>query len=82
MHKEGEVGFVAKYKVISPRKSRQHIVQFNSLTSTMICSCNKFEFAGILCAHALKVFSLQNCKRVPNQYILKGGQKMQRLVLQ
>ena len=75
MHKEGEVGFVVKYKVISPRKSRQHIVQFNSLTSTMICSCNKFEFAGILCAHALKVLSLQNCKRVPNQYILKRWTK-------
>ena len=26
LHKEGEVGSVVKYKVISPRKSRQHIV--------------------------------------------------------
>ena len=64
LHKDGEVGFVVKY--ISPRKSRQHIVQFHSLTSTVMCSCNKFEFVVILCAHALKVLSLQNCKRVSN----------------
>ncbi|XP_075648610.1 protein FAR1-RELATED SEQUENCE 5-like [Castanea sativa] len=75
LHKEGEVGSVVKYKVISPRKSRQHIVQFDSLASTVMCSCNKFEFVGILCAHALKVLSFQNCKRVPNQYILKRWTK-------
>ena len=71
LHKDGEIGSVVKYKVISPRKSRQHIVQFDLLASTMMCSCNKFEFVEILCTHALKVLSLQNCKRVPNQYILK-----------
>ncbi|XP_050259081.1 protein FAR-RED IMPAIRED RESPONSE 1-like [Quercus robur] len=75
LHKEGEVGSVVKYKVISSRKSRQHIGQFDSLASTVMCSCNKFEFVGILCAHALKVLSLQNCKRVPNQYILKRWTK-------
>ena len=62
LHKEGEVGSVIKYKIISPRKSHQHIVQFDSLASTVMCSCNKFEFVGILCAHALKVLSLQNVK--------------------
>ncbi|XP_075674787.1 protein FAR1-RELATED SEQUENCE 5-like [Castanea sativa] len=75
LHKEGEVGSMVKYKVISPRKSHQHIVQFDSLASTVMCSCNKFEFVEILCAHALKVLSLQNCKRVPNQYILKRWTK-------
>ena len=66
LHKEGEVGSVVKYKVISLCKSHQHIVQFDSLASTVMCSCNKFEFVGILCAHDVKVLSLQNCKRVPN----------------
>ena len=66
LHKDGEVGLVVKYKVISPHKSRQHIVQFDSLAFIVMCSCNKFEFVGILCAHALKVLSLQNCNRVPN----------------
>ena len=75
LHKEGEVGSVVKYKVISPRKSCQHIVQFDSLASTAMRSCNKFEFVRILCAHVLKVLSLQNCKRVPNQYILKRWTK-------
>ena len=40
-----------------------------------MCSCNKFEFVEILCTHSLKVLSLQNCKRVPNQYILKRWTK-------
>ena len=62
---------MVKYKVISPCKSCQHIGQFHSLASTMMCSCNKFKFVGILCVHALKVLSLQNCKRVPYQDILK-----------
>lgn len=31
----------------------------------------KFEFAGILCAHALKVLLTQNIKTIPSQYILK-----------
>ena len=75
LHKDGEVGFVVKYKVISSRKSRQHVVQFDSLASTVMCSCNKFEFVGILCAYALKVLSLPNCKRVPNQYIFKRWTK-------
>ena len=75
LHKEGEVGSVVKYKVISPHKSRQQIGQFDSLVATVMCSCNKFEFVGILCAHALKVLSLQNCKRVSNQYILKRWTK-------
>ena len=75
LHKDGEVRTVVKYKIISPRKSHQRIIQFHSLASTMMCSCNKFEFVGILCAHALKVLFLQNCKRVPYQDILKRWTK-------
>ena len=75
LHKDGEVGTMVKYKVISPCKSCQHIGQFHSLSSTMMCSCNKFKFVGILCVHALKVLSLQNCKRVPYQDILKRWTK-------
>ena len=62
---------MTKYKVIPPGKHCQHNVEYDSLTSTVICSCKKFEFAGILCANALKVLSLQNFKRVLDQYILK-----------
>ena len=71
MHKDGEVGSVVKYKVISPRKSHQHVVQFDSLASIVMCSRNKFEFVGILCAHALKVLSLQNCKCAKLVYFKK-----------
>ena len=62
---------MTKYKVIPPGKHCQHNVEYDSSASTVICSCKKFEFAGILCAHALKVLSLQNFKRVLDQYILK-----------
>ncbi len=41
----------------------------------MTCSCKKFEFVGILCAHALKVLSFHNIKHVFDQYILKRWTK-------
>ena len=40
--------------------------------SSDVCSSDLVE---ILCTHSLKVLSLQNCKRVPNQYILKRWTK-------
>ena len=62
---------LTKYKVIPPSKHCQHIVEYDSSASTVMCSCKKFEFVGILCAHALKLLSLQNFKRVLDQYIFK-----------
>jgi zinc finger SWIM domain-containing protein 3 len=41
------------------------------LESSVKCSCKKFEFAGILCSHALKVLDINNIKSVPQMYILK-----------
>ena len=37
----------------------------------MRCSCKKFEFAGILCSHALKILDINNIRSVPEEYILK-----------
>jgi zinc finger SWIM domain-containing protein 3 len=37
----------------------------------MKCSCKKFEFAGILCCHALKVLDFNNIREIPEEYILK-----------
>lgn len=33
------------------------------------CSCNMFEFSGILCRHALRVLSTLNCFQIPDRYL-------------
>ncbi|KAK9932877.1 hypothetical protein M0R45_020098 [Rubus argutus] len=38
-------------------------------------SCRKFEFAGILCSHTLKVLSTKDIKSIPSQYILERWTK-------
>ncbi|WCJ38215.1 hypothetical protein M5689_019288 [Euphorbia peplus] len=63
------------YEVTANQKSFHHIVTFNSLDSTIICSCKKFEFAGILCAHALHVLSNNDVKTIPDRYILRRWRK-------
>ncbi|KAM6547360.1 hypothetical protein CsatB_019036 [Cannabis sativa] len=68
---QGEVGTVAKYTVIPHGKIFEHTVTYNSFDNTVTCSCKKFDFAGILCAHILKVYSSRNVKKIPCEYILK-----------
>ncbi|KAJ0985610.1 hypothetical protein J5N97_003966 [Dioscorea zingiberensis] len=34
------------------------------------CSCKEFETSGILCRHALRVLSLNNCFALPDKYLL------------
>lgn len=33
------------------------------------CSCQMFEFSGILCRHALRVLSTLNCFQIPDRYL-------------
>ncbi|KAH9606009.1 hypothetical protein KSS87_021028 [Heliosperma pusillum] len=33
------------------------------------CSCQQFEFSGILCRHALRVLSSGNCFQIPERYL-------------
>ncbi|XP_021637198.2 protein FAR1-RELATED SEQUENCE 11 isoform X1 [Hevea brasiliensis] len=33
------------------------------------CSCNQFEFLGILCRHVLRVLSTNNCFHIPDQFL-------------
>ncbi|KAF2918852.1 hypothetical protein DAI22_08g090601 [Oryza sativa Japonica Group] len=44
---------------------------YSPLESNVKCSCKKFEFAGILCSHALKILDVNNIKSVPQQYYLR-----------
>lgn len=46
-------------------------VSFDCSSSTVSCSCKKFERKGILCSHSLKVLNVKNIFRIPEQYVLK-----------
>ncbi|KAI3940961.1 hypothetical protein MKW92_033439 [Papaver armeniacum] len=71
----GTTGIVKKYGVIPNGKKYHRTVIFDSVSNNLSCSCRRFEFAGFLCSHALKVLSIHNIKSIPNQYILKRWTK-------
>ncbi|CAN0904411.1 Protein FAR1-RELATED SEQUENCE 9 [Linum grandiflorum] len=53
---EGQVEYKVKYR----GRVSDHRVQFEPSRQVVDCSCKKFDFVGILCAHALKVFDKKN----------------------
>ncbi|KAI8525043.1 hypothetical protein RHMOL_Rhmol13G0197500 [Rhododendron molle] len=71
MNQCSEDGTVTTYKVTPQGKSRHHIVTYDSIEGIVSCSCKKFEFGGILCAHAFKVLGSKNVLTIPDKYILK-----------
>lgn len=48
----------------------RNTVAFNGSNLNITCSCRMFEFEGILCRHALKVFQIMNIREIPSRYIL------------
>ncbi|XP_057806580.1 protein FAR1-RELATED SEQUENCE 1-like [Salvia miltiorrhiza] len=64
-------GLQVSYKITPYNKSHHHIVAFDSSSGKANCSCRKFEFAGILCSHILKVFTMKSITNIPGEYILK-----------
>lgn len=48
-------GIIMKYLVVHQKKKHQYSVVYDSKKSTLICSCKRFEFVGILCSHTLRV---------------------------
>ncbi|CAN1820272.1 Protein FAR1-RELATED SEQUENCE 9 [Linum perenne] len=65
-----------EYKVKYSSKVTEHWVRFESSLQIVECSCMKFVFVRILCAHALKVFYKKNIKKIPERYVSKM-QKME-----
>ncbi|XP_042405648.1 protein FAR1-RELATED SEQUENCE 5-like isoform X4 [Zingiber officinale] len=61
----------AKYKVTPLKKKHHHIVTLDKKSEKIECSCKKYEFAGILCSHILKIFTWNNIMKIPSQYVLK-----------
>lgn len=58
---------VAKYG----EDHRAYYVRFNVLEMKATCSCQMFEFSGLLCRHVLAVFRVTNVLTLPPHYILK-----------
>lgn len=50
---------------------KTHFVRFNVFEKKASCSCQMFEFSGIICRHILAVFRVTNVLSLPSHYILK-----------
>lgn len=48
-----------------------HFVKFNVFEKKASCSCQMFEFSGIICRHILAVFKVTNVLTLPSHFILK-----------
>ncbi|XP_018858347.2 protein FAR1-RELATED SEQUENCE 9-like [Juglans regia] len=67
-----ESGTVATYRVAKfGEDHKAHAVTFNSFEMKANCSCQTFEYSGIICRHILAVFRAKNVLTLPSQYILK-----------
>ncbi|KAL8486311.1 hypothetical protein ACS0TY_023133 [Phlomoides rotata] len=51
-------------------RTETNTVAFNASNLNISCNCKMFEFEGVLCRHALKVFNLMNIRELPSRYIL------------
>ncbi|XP_077226730.1 protein FAR1-RELATED SEQUENCE 5-like isoform X2 [Tasmannia lanceolata] len=52
-------------------EKKAYTVTLNVSEMTGTCSCQMFEFSGILCRHILSVFNITNVSMLPPYYILK-----------
>ncbi|XP_010267252.1 PREDICTED: protein FAR1-RELATED SEQUENCE 5-like isoform X2 [Nelumbo nucifera] len=73
----GRAGANSTYMVSRWGHNRNFLVNFNSYNKDIqiTCSCQKFEFSGILCRHILKVFMVKNVMLIPETYIRKRWTK-------
>ncbi|KAL3351041.1 hypothetical protein AABB24_023440 [Solanum stoloniferum] len=65
-------GLVTTYQVAKFGDDHSaYYVRFNVLEMKATCSCQMFEFSGLLCRHVLAVFRVTNVLTLPSHYILK-----------
>ncbi|KAL4282845.1 hypothetical protein GQ457_16G015180 [Hibiscus cannabinus] len=55
--------------------SRIRTVTFDISTMEINCTCKKFDFCQYLCSHALRILSVKNIKKIPEQFISKRWTK-------
>lgn len=69
---EEEEEMITIYRVAKYGEShRAYYVRFNIFEMKATCSCQMFEFSGLLCRHILTVFRVTNVLTLPSHYILK-----------
>ncbi|WJX59879.1 Protein FAR1-RELATED SEQUENCE 9 [Trifolium repens] len=65
-------GTITTYRVAKFGENQtSHVVTFNSSEMKASCSCQMFEYSGIICRHILAVFRAKNVLTLPSQYVLK-----------
>ncbi|CAM8941874.1 unnamed protein product [Rhodiola kirilowii] len=65
-------GEVITYQVVKyGEEHKAYYVRFKVLEMKATCSCQMFEFSGLLCRHVLAVFRVTNVLTLPSHYIFK-----------
>ena len=65
-------GTITTYRVAKfGEKTKSNVVTFNSFEMKANCSCQMFEYSGIICRHILAVFRAKNVLTLPSHYVLK-----------
>lgn len=63
---------ISIYRVAKFGESHKaYFVRFNVREMKATCSCQMFEFSGLLCRHVLTVFRVTNVLTLPSRYVLK-----------
>ncbi|KAI3887918.1 hypothetical protein MKW92_016292, partial [Papaver armeniacum] len=69
---EEDNGTICTYKATFDEDRRKtRTLVYDPVEKSVSCSCKMFEFTGILCSHALKVFHQLRYKSLPPRYYLK-----------
>ncbi|CAK9167804.1 unnamed protein product [Ilex paraguariensis] len=67
-----DTGLEVMYQVAKfGEDNKVQLIRFNVFEKKASCSCQMFEFSGILCRHILAVFKVTNVLMLPSHYILK-----------
>lgn len=67
-----EEGTISRYSVRRcGNEIEKHAVTFCASNLNASCSCQMFEFEGVLCRHVLRVFNLLDIREIPSRYLLR-----------
>eukprot|EP00257_Ricinus_communis_P018355 XP_015577056.1 protein FAR1-RELATED SEQUENCE 5-like [Ricinus communis] len=67
-----DMGSAITYRVAKfGEDHKAHFIRFHVFEKKASCSCQMFEFSGIICRHILAVFRVTNVLTLPPYYILK-----------
>ncbi|XP_021759149.1 protein FAR1-RELATED SEQUENCE 6-like [Chenopodium quinoa] len=62
-------------KEVPSQRKRVYKVTYNSSTQEDECECRYFHCHGIICRHMIMVYQMNNCREIPDKYILHCWRK-------